>query len=136
MTPTSEFTLKSRIIAEGRTTLIVSVGDMLDTVLKAVTISGKHPTIIDVRFIQPFDFDTFYHYAETHEKIIFIEEGVWGGLSSIVTEKLFGDGKQWLFPRIQFLTATKVAPQHTSRDGQLNSSCFSVPELATMLRSN
>ncbi len=134
--PSSEFTLKNRIIVEGTMTLIVSVGDMLDTVLKAVTISGKHPTIIDVRFIQPFDFDTFYHYAETHEKIIFIEEGVWGGLSSIVTEKLFGDGKQWLFPRIQFLTATKVAPQHTSRDGQLNSSCFSVPELATMLRSN
>lgn len=131
--PISKFSLKCRIIDEGHTTLIVSAGDMLKIVTKAVEISGKHPTIIDARFVQPFDFETFYHYAEIHEKIIFIEEGVWGGLSGIVTERLLADGKYQLLDRIKFIIATRIQPLHSSRDAQLENSGISIRDIVQKL---
>ena len=131
--PTSEFLLQSRVVAEGETTLIISVGDMLKTVLNAVELSGKQCTVIEARVIQPFDFETFYRYADKHEKILFLEEGVWGGLSSIVTEKLFADGKQDLLKKVQFLNASKFPPSHTSRNIQLASSRMSVHDISSHL---
>ena len=131
--PGVDFSLKSRVIMEGHTALVISVGSMLEIALEAVKISGKQPTIINARVIQPFDFITFYHYAETYEKIIFIEEGVWGGLPSIVTEKLLNDGKQFLLNKTQFISADKSPSMHTSRNIQLEKSRILVTEIAKML---
>ncbi len=131
--PISEFLLKSRVVSEGHTTLIISVGDMLKTVLDAVAISEKHPTIIDARVIQPFDFETFYKFSDHHEKIIFIEEGIWGGLSDLVTERLFADGKQSLLNKTHFLNASKFPPSHTIRNTQLALSGMSANDIAKNL---
>lgn len=130
---TFQFSLKSKVVLEGNTTLIVSVGDMLGTVLQAVQISGKCPTVIDARFIQPFDFETFYIYAENHDKILFIDESVLGGFASLVMEKLFADGKQSLLTKVQFINASKFHPSHTSRNTQLSISGMSATDIASLL---
>ena len=131
--PPSIFELKSRVIAEGETALIISVGDMLKTTLEAVAISGKSPTIIDARVVQPFDFETFYKYAENHNKIFFIEEGVLGGLSNVIAEKLFADKKQYLLKKIQFFNASKFHPSHTARNTQLAKAGMSATDIAKNL---
>ena len=131
--PTSEFSLKSRVINEGHTTLIISVGDMLKTVLDAVAISEKHPTIIDARFIQPFDFETFYKYAKNHEKILFIAEDVWSGVANIITERLIFDKQHHFFNKIHFICANKIAPLHCSRMIQLKNSGLSAEDIASQL---
>ncbi len=130
---TFQFSLKSKVVLEGNTTLIVSVGDMLGTVLQAVQMSGKCPTVIDARFIQPFDFETFYIYAENHDKILFIDESVLGGFASLVMEKLFADGKQSLLTKVQFINASKFHPSHTSRNTQLSISGMSATDIASLL---
>ena len=127
------FSKSSRVVVEGNGTLIISIGNTLDTVWEAIEISGKHPTVIDSRFVQPFDFGTFYQYAETHDKIIFIEEGIWGGLSSIVLKKLFDDGKVNLVGKIHFLNASKTPVNHSSRNEQINDSEMSATALAKLI---
>ena len=127
------FSKNSRVVVEGNGTLIISTGSSLDIVWEAIEISGKHPTVIDVRFIQPFDFETFYRYAETHSKIIFIEEGIFGGLSSIVLKKLFDDGRADLMKKIYFLNASKIPVNHSSRNDQINDSEMSAMALAKLI---
>ena len=131
--PTFEFSLKSRVIAEGHTTLIISVGDMLKTIFDAVAISGKQPTIIDTRFIQPLDFETFYKYAKNHEKIIFISEDVWSGSASLITERLIFDKQQDLYGKIQFICADKISPLHCARMIQLKNTGLSAEDIARQL---
>ena len=128
-----DFSNKSRIVAEGSKTLIISLGSVLDIVWEAVEICGKHPTIIDARFVQPFDFETFYKYAKTHEKIIIIEEGVWGGLSSIILERLFKDAKRDIVKKIHFITAPKTFINHSTRDEQFQDSKMSALDLARLI---
>lgn len=130
---TSECSLKSKVVLQGHTTLIVSVGDMLGIVLQAVKISCKCPTVIDARFIQPFDFETFYICAENHDQILFVEESIFDGFSSLVTEKLLEDGKQALLNKVQFINASKFSPSHTSRNMQLAISKMSATDIASYL---
>ncbi|MBQ7524626.1 MAG: 1-deoxy-D-xylulose-5-phosphate synthase [Alphaproteobacteria bacterium] len=124
---------KSRVVAEGSRVLIISTGALLEEVLKAVEISGTTPTIIDARFVQPFDFATFYRYAKTHEKIIVLEEGVWGGVSNVILQGILDDGQMHLFPKLHFLTASKKPVVHASRTEQLHVSQLSAETLAKAL---
>ena len=89
--------------------------------------------MIDARFIQPFDFETFYICAENHDQILFVEESIFDGFSSLVTEKLLEDGKQALLNKVQFINASKFSPSHTSRNMQLAISKMSASDIASYL---
>lgn len=130
------FSIKCHVIQEGEGTLIVSVGCMLAIVWDAVELSKSNPTILDARFIQPFDFETFYKYAQDHDKIIFLEEGVFGGFSNLVLERLIKDKRQDLICKIKFLNASKEFAMHSSREDQLINSGFSPVTLANLICPN
>ena len=128
-----EFLQQSRIIIEGQKTLIVSIGNLLEIVWDAIEISKTNPTVIDARFSNPFDFETFYKYAPNHEKIVFIEEGVFGGTSNMILEKLFADKQYEIIRKVKFLNAEKSFVNHFSREDQLQNSQLSSLNLARLL---
>lgn len=128
-----DFSNKFRIINKGSKHLIILFGDIISIINEAVNISKANPTIIDARFIQPFDFETFYNYALNHNKIIIIEEGVFGGSSNIIFERLLKDKRFDLIQKIQFLNIEKKPINHKPRVEQLNTSSISISNLVNIL---
>ena len=128
-----DFSKNNRIVSNGEKILIISCGDLLDNIFEAINISKTNPTVIDARFIQPFDFETFYRLANNHEKIIIAEEGVFGGISNIILEKLFEDRMFDIISKIKFINASKYPVKHSSRDLQLNHSNLSPIELSKII---
>lgn len=77
------------LIKEGKDVLILSVGTLLDNVLKAVErIKELNPTIINARFIKPIDEKILKKYINS-KYIITIEENILsGGFGSSILEYL------------------------------------------------
>jgi 1-deoxy-D-xylulose-5-phosphate synthase len=117
----------------GKHILIIPIGDLLANVLEAVKISNTNPTILDVKYIMPFDFHKFYKFAGDHERIIVIEEGVFGGLSNIILKELIGKKRFDLIAKIEFLNAGLAPVTHTSRENQLETNGLSPSKLANLL---
>lgn len=130
-----DFNDRCKVVNVGKKNLIIAFGDILNIVQKAVGISKSNPTIIDARFIQPFDFETFYKYAKTHKKIIIIEEGVFGGASNIILQHLFKEQRFDLIEKLRFLNVAKKPVPHMSRDEQIGISPLSVSNLVEILKS-
>lgn len=130
-----DFNDRCKVVNVGKKNLIIAFGEILNIVQKAVEISKSNPTIIDARFIQPFDFETFYQYAKTHKKIIIIEEGVFGGASNIILEHLFKEQRFDLIKKLRFLNVEKKPVPHMSRDEQIDISSLSVSNLVEILKS-
>ncbi|MDR1365155.1 MAG: 1-deoxy-D-xylulose-5-phosphate synthase [Holosporales bacterium] len=129
------FNLKCRAVTEGSGTLVVSSGDLLSNVLNAARLLQESPTILDARIISPFDFVTFYKYADTHNRILVLEEGVFGGLSNVILNELTSTKRFDIIAKTNFVNAGKTPPSHASRDEQLRSNKMSVDEIANLLRN-
>ncbi|MDR1390939.1 MAG: 1-deoxy-D-xylulose-5-phosphate synthase [Holosporales bacterium] len=124
---------KSQIVLRGSQTLIISTGCLLDLILQAVDISKTTPTVIDARFIAPFDFVTFYEQAEIHEKILIFEEGVFGGISNIILDKLLKEKRTEIISKIQFVNAEKTPVKHLPRAVQLEEQSFDLKKLIKLI---
>jgi 1-deoxy-D-xylulose-5-phosphate synthase len=86
---------KGRIIREGSTVAILSLGTRLADSLKAaeqLTALGLSTTVADARFAKPIDEDMVRRLAANHEVLITIEEGSIGGFSSHVLHFLATEG--------------------------------------------
>jgi len=82
---------KGRIIKQGKTVCLVSLGTRLQEVLKASELlegKGISTTVIDARFAKPLDKDLIISAAKKHEILITIEEGSIGGFGSHVSQLL------------------------------------------------
>ncbi|MDR2458494.1 MAG: 1-deoxy-D-xylulose-5-phosphate synthase, partial [Holosporales bacterium] len=128
------FDLRCRIVTEGNGTLVIVSGDLLGNVLDAVRLSHTAPTVIDARIIHPFDFKTFYRYANIHGRIIVVEEGVFGGLSNILLSELIANRCSDIIAKMEFINVSKVPPQHTHRNEQLKANGISVEGLVGLLK--
>jgi 1-deoxy-D-xylulose-5-phosphate synthase len=128
------FDLKCRVVIEGQDALVVVSGNLLADVLEAERLSYTSPTVIDARIIHPFDFETFYRYADIHDRIIVIEEGVFGGLSNVLLSKLTSTRRSDIITKIEFVNVSKTPPQHTHRTGQLKANGMSVEGLVDLLK--
>jgi 1-deoxy-D-xylulose-5-phosphate synthase len=86
---------KGRIVREGSTIAILSLGTRLAEALKAadqLAAQGLSTTVADARFMKPLDEDLIRSLARTHEVLITIEEGSVGGFGSHVLEFLSREG--------------------------------------------
>jgi 1-deoxy-D-xylulose-5-phosphate synthase len=86
---------KSRMIREGSSIAILSLGARLGEVLLAaekLSGYGLSPTIADARFAKPLDTDLIAKLAREHEVLITIEEGATGGFASHVMQFLAWEG--------------------------------------------
>src|SRR5690606_5047299 len=78
---------KGRIVREGSTVAILSLGTRLQEALKAadhLAAMGLSTTVADARFAKPLDTDLVRRLAREHEVLVTIEEGSIGGFGSFV----------------------------------------------------
>ncbi|MBL4837847.1 MAG: 1-deoxy-D-xylulose-5-phosphate synthase [Kordiimonadaceae bacterium] len=86
---------KGRIVKEGTTVAIVSLGARLGEALKAaeeLESRGLSTTVADARFAKPVDEKMLKDLAATHDLLITIEEGAIGGFGAHVMDYLAGEG--------------------------------------------
>ncbi|MCB1505386.1 MAG: 1-deoxy-D-xylulose-5-phosphate synthase [Hyphomicrobiaceae bacterium] len=86
---------KGRIIREGVTVALVSLGTRLGEATKAaeqLAAFGLSTTVADARFAKPLDTALIEDLARRHEVLVTIEEGAIGGFGSFVLHHLAGAG--------------------------------------------
>jgi 1-deoxy-D-xylulose-5-phosphate synthase len=82
---------KGRIIREGTTVALLSIGTRLAECIKAaneLASFGLSTTVADARFAKPLDVDLVHRLARDHEVLITVEEGSIGGFGSQVLHAL------------------------------------------------
>ncbi|HEY0219236.1 MAG TPA: 1-deoxy-D-xylulose-5-phosphate synthase [Afipia sp.] len=86
---------KGRIVREGVSVALLSLGTRLGECLKAADILKSHgltTTVADARFAKPIDADMILRLAREHEVLITIEEGSIGGFGAQVLHMLAENG--------------------------------------------
>ena len=86
---------KGRIVREGTTVALLSLGTRLGECLKAadqLAGFGLSTTVADARFAKPLDHDLVRRLAKNHEVLITVEEGAIGGFGSHVLQFLATEG--------------------------------------------
>ena len=86
---------KGRIVREGSTVAILSLGSRLQESLKAaedLAARGLSTTVADARFAKPIDEDLIRKLAADHEVLVTVEEASIGGFSSQVLQFMANDG--------------------------------------------
>jgi 1-deoxy-D-xylulose-5-phosphate synthase len=86
---------KGRVVREGTSVAIVSLGTRLTECLKAADLlaaRGLSATVADARFAKPLDVDLLLRLAREHEAIITVEEGAMGGFGAFVLQALAEHG--------------------------------------------
>ena len=86
---------KGRIVREGTTVAILSLGTRLQESLKAaetLAARGVSTTVADARFAKPLDEDLILRLAREHEVLITVEEGAIGGFGGFVLQMLADKG--------------------------------------------
>ncbi len=82
---------QGRIVREGSTVAILSLGSRLKDALAAADVletEGLSTTVADARFAKPLDVDLVTRLAREHEVLITVEEGSVGGFGSFVLHRL------------------------------------------------
>jgi len=79
---------KAEVLKEGKEVLILAVGNMVEKALVAaenLKESKINPTIVNMRFVKPFDKDLVEKLANKHSLIVTMEDNVYqGGFSQMV----------------------------------------------------
>jgi 1-deoxy-D-xylulose-5-phosphate synthase len=86
---------KGRIVREGKTVAILSLGCRLGEALKAadeLARRGLSTTVADMRFAKPLDVALIKRLATTHELLLTVEEGAVGGFGAHVLTLLADEG--------------------------------------------
>ena len=86
---------KGRIVREGTSVAILSLGTRLQECLKAadeLAARGLSATVADARFAKPIDQDLIRRLARHHALLVTVEEGSIGGFSSQVLHFMATDG--------------------------------------------
>ena len=86
---------KGRIVREGTSVAILSLGTRLQESLKAADLlaaRGVSATVADARFAKPLDQDMILRLAREHEALVTVEEGAMGGFGGFVLQMLAEKG--------------------------------------------
>ena len=86
---------KGRIVREGETVAILSLGAHLAECLAAADLlaqQGQYPTIADARFAKPIDTALLADLAANHHAIVTVEQGAQGGFGAHVLSHLANSG--------------------------------------------
>jgi 1-deoxy-D-xylulose-5-phosphate synthase len=82
---------RGRIISEGTTVALLSLGTRLAECTKAAEVLAAHgisTTVADARFAKPLDTDLVLRLAREHELLVTVEEGAVGGFGAHVMQFL------------------------------------------------
>ena len=114
---------KGRVIREGTTVALVSLGTRLADTIKAaddLALRGLKVTVVDARFAKPIDTDLIDRLARTHEVLITVEEGSSGGFGALVAQHLAHAGAFDHGLKFRPLTLPDRLIEHNSQAVQLD----------------
>jgi 1-deoxy-D-xylulose-5-phosphate synthase len=106
---------RGRIVREGNTVAILSLGARLAESLKAADIlaaRGFSTTVADARFAKPLDIDLILRLAREHEVLLTIEEGAAGGFGAFVLHALAAHGALDRGLKVRTLTLPDIFQDH------------------------
>ncbi len=106
---------KGRIVREGTTVALLSLGTRLGETLKAADLlaaRGISATVADARFAKPLDEDLILRLAREHEALITIEEGSIGGFGAFVLHLLAEKGALDRGLKVRTLTLPDLFQDH------------------------
>jgi 1-deoxy-D-xylulose-5-phosphate synthase len=101
---------RGRIITEGTTVALLSLGTRLAECTKAAEVLAAHgisTTVADARFAKPLDADLVLRLAREHELLVTIEEGAVGGFGAHVLQFLSDSGA---LDRANFKVRSMILP--------------------------
>jgi len=106
---------KGRIVREGSTVALLSLGTRLSETLKAAELlaaRGISATVADARFAKPLDEEMILRLAREHEALITIEEGSVGGFGAFVLHLLADKGALDRGLKVRTLTLPDIFQDH------------------------
>jgi len=112
---------KGRIVREGSTVALLSLGTRLADCLKAadaLAARGLSCTVADARFAKPLDKDLITQLADHHDVMITVEESA-GGFGSAVLQYLASTGRLDHGLKIRTLTMPDVFLEQAKPEEQL-----------------
>ncbi|HEY1447847.1 MAG TPA: 1-deoxy-D-xylulose-5-phosphate synthase [Caulobacteraceae bacterium] len=106
---------RGRIIREGNTVAILSLGTRLGESLRAAEMlaaRGFSTTVADARFAKPLDLDLVLRLAREHELLITVEEGAIGGFGAFVLQALAASGALDRGLKVRTMTLPDIFQDH------------------------
>jgi 1-deoxy-D-xylulose-5-phosphate synthase len=123
---------KGRVLREGHSIAILSLGSRLGDTLKAadeLAARGLPTTVADARFAKPIDAALVEQLARHHEVLITIEEGSIGGFASQVMHHLAWRGLMDQGLKVRPIVMADTFIDHESRTRQLAEAGLSVRDI-------
>ena len=123
---------KGRLIREGHSIAILSLGPRLADALKAadeLTARGFPTTVADARFAKPIDTALVEQLARHHEVLITIEEGSIGGFASQIMHHLAWKGLMDNGLKVRPMVMADVFIDHESQSKQIAEAGLSVRDI-------
>jgi 1-deoxy-D-xylulose-5-phosphate synthase len=119
---------KGRVVREGKTVAILSLGTRLADALKAADVldaKGLPTSVVDLRFAKPLDTALIRRMLTTHEVCVTVEEGAVGGLGAHVLtmasdEGLIDTGLKLRTMRLPYLFQDQDKPETQYADAGLD----------------
>ena len=118
---------KGRVLREGGTVALLSLGARLNECLKAAEDLGARglpTTVADARFAKPLDADLILRLARDHEVLITIEEGSVGGFGSHVLGLLAGKGVLDRGLKVRTMSLPDRFVDHAKPEEQYENACL------------
>ena len=113
---------KGRVIQEGTSVALLSYGARLSACLEAaeeLAAHGLSTTVADARFAKPLDMDLITQLVQSHDLLVTVEEGGWGGFGAHVLQALANDGLLDSGVAIRTLTMPDVFTDHAKPEDQV-----------------
>ena len=130
---------KGRIVREGKTVAILSLGTRLSEAMKAadtLDAKGLSTTVADLRFAKPLDEDLIRRLMTTHEVVVTVEEASIGGLGAHVLTLASDLGLTDAGLKIRTLRLPDVFQEHDAPQKQYDEAGLNAPQIVgTVLKA-
>jgi 1-deoxy-D-xylulose-5-phosphate synthase len=123
---------KGRIVREGKTVAILSLGTRLAEAMKAadtLDAKGLSTTVADLRFAKPLDEDLIRRLMATHEVVITVEEASVGGLGAHVLTLASDLGLTDAGLKIRTLRLPDMFQEHDAPQKQYDEAGLNAPQI-------
>jgi 1-deoxy-D-xylulose-5-phosphate synthase len=130
---------KGRMVREGKTVAILSLGTRLAEALKAadtLDAKGLSTSVADLRFAKPLDEELIRHLMVTHEVVITVEEAAVGGLGAHVLTLASDLGLTDAGLKIRTMRLPDTFQDHDSPQKQYDEAGLNAPQIVeTVLKA-
>jgi 1-deoxy-D-xylulose-5-phosphate synthase len=123
---------KGRVVREGKTVAILSLGTRLAEAMKAadtLDAKGLSTSVADLRFAKPLDEDLIRRLMTTHEVVITVEEASIGGLGAHVLTLASDLGLTDAGLKIRTLRLPDIFQEHDAPQKQYDEAGLNAPQI-------